>query len=68
MEMKKYANLRFSPDVFTSLMDMKLAFESSYGRHMTHDEFLEKLIASVEGGEPAVWEAFCGIQTKKDNA
>jgi len=61
----KYGNFRLRQEIIEKLKDMRLAFESSYGRRMTNDEFIEKLIASVEGSEPAVWEAYCKIILKR---
>ena len=62
----KFGNFRLRQENIEKLKDLRLAFESSYARRMTNDEFIEKLIASVEGSEPAVWEAFGKIALKRE--
>lgn len=49
----------FKLETVLQFRDMKEAFESSYGKKMTGDEFAGHLIAVVEEGEVAVWEIFC---------
>lgn len=57
----KYGNFRLRQENIDRLKDMRLAFESCYAHRMTNDEFIDKLIASVEGSEPAVWDKYCSI-------
>ena len=44
---------------------LKIAFESTYGKEMTNDEFVGQLIAAVEEGDMAVWARFCEIEVGK---
>ena len=63
---KEFGNFRLSLENIARLRDMRLAFESSYGRRMSNDEFINKLLASVEAGEPAVWEEYGRIVLKRE--
>ena len=47
------------------LMSLKRAFESTYGKDFTIDDFLIQMSASVEEGDCAVWEEFCKIQNEE---
>ena len=60
-----YGAVRLRRNTVEYLKDAKLAFESSYMRRFTFDEFIRKLVACVEDAEPAVWEALCLILNKK---
>ena len=57
-----FSAFRLKKDSVKLLQDMKEAFAYSYGHEMTNDEFIEHLVASVEGGEPGVWEIYCKQQ------
>ena len=59
-----FGNLRLPAAALERLKRLKIAFESSYGHTMTNGEFIDKCIASVEEGDPAVWEEFCRIELK----
>lgn len=59
----EYGALRVKTDTIESLKDLKAAFEVSYGRKFTNDEFIRQMAASVEEGDPGVWEIYCRIQT-----
>ena len=61
-----YGALRLKKDTLEFLKDMKEAFEASYEKHFTKDEFIRQMAASVEAGDPAVWEVFCTLQLQKD--
>lgn len=62
---KVYGSLRLTKEMLEELKDLKLAFESCYMERLTFDEFMRKLIAAVEDGEPGVWETFEIIRQKK---
>lgn len=56
-----YSAFRLKKETVKFLHDMKRAFEVSYDRPMTNDEFIRKAFASVEEGDPAVHEVYCKI-------
>lgn len=62
----EYGALRVKTDTVEFLKDLKAAYELSYGSKFTMDEFLRQMAASVEDGDPAVWEIHCKMQTQKD--
>ena len=66
MQNSNFRTLKLKPETLERLQDLKLAFEMSYCEPMYNDAFVQKLIASVEDGEPAVWEYYCKIQTKRE--
>ena len=57
-----FAALRLKRATLKELSDMRRAFEFAYRKEFTNDEFIRQLLASVEGGDPAVWENFCKIR------
>ena len=64
---KKYKALRITEEMMEKLSDVQLAFESAYMKRMTKDELIEKLVACLEDGDPAVWEGYCMIRDKKES-
>lgn len=58
----EYTALRLKKEAFRELSDMKKAFEISYQKEMSNDEFIRQLMAAVEGGDPAVWEGYCRLR------
>ena len=63
---KEYGSLRVKNDTLDLLKVMKEAFEASYGKKFTVDEFLRQLADAVEDGDPGVWEIYCTMQTQRD--
>lgn len=61
-EMSLFGALRLKWDTLKRVKHLKIAFESTYGKEMTNDEFVGQLIAAVEEGDMAVWERFCDIE------
>lgn len=62
----QYGALRVKQSTIEFLKDLKDAFDASYGRRFTMDEFIRRVAASVEGGDPGVWEIYCVQQLQKD--
>lgn len=60
-----YGTLRLNQEVIDLLKDMKSAFEVSYQKKFTMSKFLEQMTASVEDGDPAVWEIYCTMRIQK---
>ena len=61
-----FGTIRLKHDTVDFLKDMKEAFEASYGKKFTMDEFVHQMAASVEAGDPGVWDVFCTMQNQKD--
>ena len=69
MEQQKdydYGTLRLKRDTIEFLKEMKEAFEASYGKKFTMDEYVRQMAAAVEDGDPGVWEIYCTQQTQKE--
>ncbi len=61
-EKSAFGSLRLKWDTLERMKHLKIAFEGTYGKEMTNDEFVGQLIAAVEEGDMAVWERFCEIE------
>lgn len=57
-----FGALRLKNGTLERMKRLKIAFESTYGKEMTNDEFVGELIAAVEEGDMAVWARFCEIE------
>ena len=44
---------------------LKSAFEESYGKKMTFEDVLRQMIASIEDGDPSVYEIYCTMQNSR---
>lgn len=53
-----FSAFRLKKDTVKYLQDMKRAFEISYGREFSNDDFINHMAASVKNGDPSVWEIF----------
>ena len=51
-----FSAFRLKKDTVKYLQDLKRAFEISYGREFSNDDFINQ--ASVKNGDPSVWEIF----------
>lgn len=61
----EYGSIRVKLSTIEFLKDMKEAFDASYGKKFTMDEFINQMAASVEDGDPGVWDIYCTQQTQK---
>lgn len=61
-----YGSLRIKTETIEFLKEMKEAFEASYQKRFTMDEFIRQMAASVEEGDQGVWEIYCIKQVQKD--
>ena len=64
----KYGSLRLKEDTIAFLRNLKDAFEICYGHPFTYDGFIRQLSASLEAGDPAVWEMYCLRDMQRDEA
>ena len=62
----EYGAFRLKKETVEFLQTMKKAFELSYGKKFTNDEFIRQMAASVEEGDVNVWELYCTIEMQKD--
>ena len=62
----EYGAFRLKKDTVVFLQTMKQAFELSYDKKFTNDEFIRQMAASVEDGDASVWEIYCTIEQQKD--
>lgn len=60
-----FGTLRLPQSTLSDIDILHTAFEKSYGEKMTNQRFVEQLIASVEDGDPNVWEVFCAIKSNE---
>lgn len=61
-----YGTLRIKPETIELLKELKDAFDASYGKRFTMDEFVRQMAASIEEGDPGVWEIYCTQQAQKE--
>jgi len=65
---EKFGAFRLKQSTVEYLQTLKQAFELSYDRDFTNDDFILQMAASVEDGDVAVWEFFCRLQDLKKEA
>lgn len=56
---RKYGYLRLKRETLDDLKRMKQAFEMSYNRPFSNDDFIKQMAAAVEDGDCGVWEIYC---------
>lgn len=62
-----FSAFRLKKETVKYLQDMKRAFEISYGREFSNDDFINQMAAIVKKGDPAVWEIFSKLKdTQKE--
>lgn len=61
-----YGSLRLSKATIESLKDLHLAFEVAYLHQFSNDQFIQKMIDCIEDGDPAVWDAYLEIVSKRE--
>ena len=62
----EYGAFRLRKDTLEFLQTMKQAFELSYGKKFTNDEFVKQMAASVDEGDVGVWEIYCTMELQKE--
>lgn len=61
MAKEEYGAYKLKKSTIEFLRRMKMAFELSYEKEFTNDEFVKQMAASVEDGDVAVWEIYCEL-------
>ena len=64
--MADFGNYRLKKETIDFLKRMKQAFEVTYNKPFTNDEFIKQMAASVEEGDVAVWEMYATIEQQKE--
>ena len=64
-EKMTFKAIRVPEALMEDMKILKTAYEESYGKKMTFEEVLRQMIASVETGDPNVYEIFCTIQSSR---
>lgn len=55
---RTFSAFRLKKDTVKFLQDLKRAFEISFGREFSNDEFINQMSKSISKGDPATWEIF----------
>lgn len=66
-EICRCPSLRLRKATIESLKDLHLAFEVAYLHQFSNDQFIQKMIDCIEDGDPAVWDAYLEIVSKREN-
>jgi len=69
MEMNEkltFKSIRVPEPLMEEMKALKSAYEECYGKKMTFEDVIRTMMASVEDGDPAVWEMFCTIQASRE--
>ena len=61
-----FKSIRVPESLMEDLKVLKSAYEECYGKKMTYEEILRKMMANLEEGDPAVHEMYCTIMTSRD--
>lgn len=64
-EKMTFKAIRVPETLMEDMKVLKSAYEESYGKKMTFEDVLRQMIASIEKGEPAVYEMYCAMQTSR---
>ena len=57
--------IRVPESLMEDIKVLKNAYEESYGKKMTFEDVLRQMMASIEDGDPAVYEMYCAMQTSR---
>lgn len=64
-EKVKYGNLRLPEEVIEEFKDWAAAYRLTYGRDMSNGEVIRQMFASIEDGDPAVYECYCEAMDRR---
>ena len=57
--------IRVPETLMEDIKVLKSAYEECYGKKMTYEDVLRQMMASIEDGDPAVYEMYCAMQTSR---
>ena len=57
-----FSAFRLRKDSVKYLQNLKRAFELSYGREFSNDEFIQQITSLVKTGDVPTWTIFCKMQ------
>lgn len=61
-----FKSIRVPEPLMEEMKVLKSAYEECYGKKMTFEDVIRKMMSSIEDGDPAVWEMFCTIQSSRE--
>jgi len=64
-EKMTFKAIRVPEALMEDIKVLKSAYEECYGRKMTYEDVLRQMMASIEDGDPAVYEMYCAMQTSR---
>lgn len=64
-EKMTFKAIRVPEALMEDIKVLKSAYEECYGKKMTYEDVLRHMMASIEDGDPAVYEMYCAIQTSR---
>ena len=64
-EKMTFKAIRVPESLMEDIKILKSAYEESYGKKMTFEEVLRQMMASIEDGDPAVYEIYCTMQSSR---
>ena len=64
-EKMTFKAIRVPETLMTDMKVLKGAYEESYGHKMTFEEVIRQMIASIEDGDPSVYEIYCTMQNTR---
>ena len=65
-EKMTFKSIRVPEPLMEDMKALKSAFEECNGKKMTFEDVIRTMMASVEEGNPAVWEMYCTIQASRE--
>ena len=64
-EKMTFKAIRVPEALMEDIKVLKSAYEECYGKKMTYEDVLRQMMASIEDGDPAVYEMYCAMQTSR---
>ena len=61
-----FKSIRVPESLMEDIKVLKSAYEECYGKKMTFEDVIRKMMASIEDGDPAVWEMYSTIQSSRE--
>ena len=60
-----FKSIRVPEPLMDDMKVLKNAYEECYGKKMTFEDVIRKMMSSIEVGDPTVWEMYCTIQASR---
>lgn len=56
-----FSAFRLKKETVKFLQDLKRAYEISYGKEFSNDEFIMQMTGSIQGSDKSVWDIYCKL-------